>query len=78
MILLGVVMRKCETPTTNNSQDNGHGILMHDYMSICGLQLEINSSGPISVFFLNLFDRNIIGVYLSILLLIWCKIVNIL
>ena len=42
----------------------------HDYMSICGLQLQINSSGPILVFFLNLFDRNMIGVYLSILLLI--------
>ena len=48
------------------------------YMSICGLQLEINSSGPILVFLLNLFDRNVVGVYLSILLLIWCKIVNIL
>ena len=34
----------------------------HDYMSNCGLQLEINS-GPILVFFfLNLFDRNIIGI----------------
>ena len=28
MVLLGVVIRKCETPTTNNSQENGHGILM--------------------------------------------------
>ena len=50
----------------------------HDYMSICGLRLEINSSGPILGFFLNLFDRNIIGVYLTMLLLIWCKTVNIL
>ena len=31
MILLGVVMRKCETPTTNNSQENGHGILTQRY-----------------------------------------------
>ena len=28
MVLLGVVIRKCETPTTNISQKNGHGILM--------------------------------------------------
>ena len=28
MVLLGVVIRKCETPTTNISQENGHGILM--------------------------------------------------
>ena len=26
MVLLGVVIRKCETPTTNISQENGHGI----------------------------------------------------
>ena len=73
MVLLGVVNGKCETPAINISQENGH-----DYKSICSLQLQINSSGPILVFFLNLFYRNIIGVYLSILLLIWCKIVNIL
>ena len=28
MVLLGVVIRKCETPTTNISQENGHCILM--------------------------------------------------
>ena len=28
MVLLGVVIRKYETPTTNISQENGHGILM--------------------------------------------------
>ena len=28
MVLLGVVIMKCETPTTNISQENGHGILM--------------------------------------------------
>ena len=28
MVLLGVVIRKCETPTTNISEENGHGILM--------------------------------------------------
>ena len=28
MVLLGVVIRKCETPTTSISQENGHGIPM--------------------------------------------------
>ena len=28
MVLLGVVIRKCETPTTNISHENGHGIVM--------------------------------------------------
>ena len=28
MVLLGVVIRKCETLTTNISQENGHGMLM--------------------------------------------------
>ena len=42
-------------------------------MSICDLQLEIDSSEPILDFSLNLFDRNIIGIYLSILLLILVK-----
>ena len=28
MLLLGVVIRKCEIPTTNISQENGHSILM--------------------------------------------------
>ena len=28
MVLLGVVIGKCETPTTNISQENGHDILM--------------------------------------------------
>ena len=28
IVLLDVVIRKCETPTTNNCQENGHGILM--------------------------------------------------
>ena len=28
MALLEVVIRKCETPTTNISQENGHGMLM--------------------------------------------------
>ena len=28
MVLLLVVIGKCETPTTNISQENGHGILM--------------------------------------------------
>ena len=66
MVLLGVVIGKCQTPAINISQENGHGILM----ITCQLQLQINSSGPILVFFLNLFYRDIIGVYLGILLLI--------
>ena len=49
MVLLGVVIRKCETPTTNISQENGHGILM------INLQLQINNSGLVLAFFLNLF-----------------------
>ena len=28
MVLLGVVIRQCVTPTTNISQENGHGMLM--------------------------------------------------
>ena len=28
MVLLGVIIRKCETPTANISQENGHGMLM--------------------------------------------------
>ena len=28
MVLLGVVIREYETPTTNVSQENGHGIFM--------------------------------------------------
>ena len=28
MVLLGVVIEKCETRTTNISQENGHGILL--------------------------------------------------
>ena len=43
MVLLGVVTGKCETPTTNISQENCHGILMITRRSR-GLQLEINSS----------------------------------
>ena len=46
-------------------------------MSICGLQLQINSSGPILTFFLNLLHGNIIGTYSSILPQFWGKIVNI-
>ena len=48
VLICMVAIRKCETPITNISQESWH---THDYMSICGLQLEINSSGPILVFF---------------------------
>jgi hypothetical protein len=78
MVVLGVVLGKCEMPSTDISQENDHAILIYSQTSICDLQLQINSSGPILPFFLNLFDRNIIGTYLIILSLFWCKIVNIL
>ena len=78
MVLLGVVIGKCEMPSTDISQENDHATDTHSQMSICGLQLQINSSGSTLPFFLNLFDRNIIGTYLIILLLFWCKMVNIL
>ena len=84
MVLLGVVIQgpslvsvKC-LASTDISQENDHAILAHSQMSICGLQLQINSSGPTLPFSLNLFDRNIIGTYLIILSLFWCKVVNIL
>ena len=34
MVLLGVVIGKCETPTTNISQENGHGILMIEFQFV--------------------------------------------
>jgi hypothetical protein len=73
MVLLGVVIGKCEMPSTNISQENDHAIII----VVCVLQLQINSSGLTLPFSLNLFDRNLIGTYLNILLLVWCKIVNI-
>jgi hypothetical protein len=78
MVLLGVVIGKCEMPSTDISLENDHVINAHSQTSICGLQLQINSSGPTLPFLLNLFDRNIIGTYLIILSLFWCQIVNIL
>jgi hypothetical protein len=42
---LGVVLGKCEIPSTDISQENDHAILVHSQTSICGLQLQINSSG---------------------------------
>ena len=73
MVLLGVVISKCEMPSTDISQEYEHAILN---TSICDLQIQINSSGPTLPFFLNLFYRNIIGTYLCILSLLWCKIVD--
>ena len=75
MVLSGVVIGKCEMPSTDISQENNHAILIIQ-TSICDLQIQINSSGPTLPFFLNLFYRNIIGTYLSILSLLCCKIVN--
>ena len=34
IVLLGVVIGKCETPTTNISQENGHGILMIEFQFV--------------------------------------------
>jgi hypothetical protein len=78
MVVLGVVLGKCEMPSTEISQENDHARNTHSQTSICGLQLQINSSGSTLPFFLNLFNRKIIGTYLIILSLFWCKIVNIL
>ena len=49
-------------PSTDVSQENNHAMLStHSQTSICGSQLQINSSGPTLPFFLNIFDRNIFG-----------------
>jgi hypothetical protein len=75
MVLLRVVIGKCEMPSTDISQENDHAIT-HSQTSICDLQIQINSSGPTLPFFLNLFYRNVIDTYLCILSLLWCKIVD--
>ena len=64
MVLLGVVIRKCETPTTNISQENSHGLPMTT-CQIDTCQTDKQQWTNFS-FFPNLFDRNIIGIYLSI------------
>jgi hypothetical protein len=77
MVLLGVVIGKCEMPSTDISLENEHAILIvKRQFVICDLQIQINSSGPTLPFSLNLFYRNIIGTYLCILSLLWCKIVD--
>ena len=75
MVVLGVVLGKCEMPSTDISQENDHAILI----SNINLWLATSNKQQWSTlpFFLNLFDRNIIGTYLIILSLFWCKIVNI-
>ncbi len=75
MVVLGAVIGKCQMPSTDISQENDHAILMVKRQFVA-YQLQINSSGPTLPFFLNLFYRNIIGTYLSILSLFWCNIVN--
>ena len=77
MVLLGVVIGKCEMPSTNISQENDHAIIIVKRQFVACMQLQINSSGLTLPFSLNLFNRNIIGTYLNILSLVWCKIVNI-
>ena len=64
MVLLGVVIGKCEMSCTHISQENEHAILVvkRQFMSY-------NFSGIKLHFFLNLFDRNIIKSYLNIYLL---------
>ena len=34
MVLLGAVIGKCEIPTTNISQENGHGMLMIEFQFV--------------------------------------------
>jgi hypothetical protein len=51
MVLLEVVIGKYEMPSTDISQENDHAI-----HTICGLQLQINSSGPTLPFSLNVFE----------------------
>ena len=34
MVLLGVIIWKCETLTTNISQENGHGMLMIEFQFV--------------------------------------------
>ena len=76
MVVLGVVIRKCESPITNISQENGHGILkLHVNL---WLATGDKQQWTYFSFFLKVFDRNIFRICQSILLLIWCKIVNIL
>jgi hypothetical protein len=47
MVLSEVDVGKCEMPSTDISQQNGHEILV---VKRCGLQVQINSSGPILPF----------------------------
>ena len=78
MVLLGVVIGKCEMPGTNISQENDHAIIIVNLnVNLWLANSRINSSGLTLPFSLNLFDRNIIGTYLNILSLLWCEIVNI-
>jgi hypothetical protein len=57
MVLLGVVLGKCEMPSTDILQKNDHAILIVKRQFNCGLQLQINSNGSTLPFFLNLFDK---------------------
>ena len=72
IVLLGVVIVKCEIPSTNISQENSHGSRpgsdTQDQMSICGLQLHADKQQWTCISF----------IHLSILPLIWCKVINIL
>jgi hypothetical protein len=74
MVVLGIVLGKCEMPSTDISQENDHAILIVKRQFVA---YNLNSSGSTLPFFLNLFDRNITGTYLIILSLFWRKIVNI-
>jgi hypothetical protein len=74
MVVLGIVLGKCEMPSTDISQKNDHAILIVKRQFVA---YNLNSSESTLPFFLNLFYRNITGTYLIILSLFWRKIVNI-
>ena len=68
MVLLGVVICKCEMSSTHFSQENEHAILMVkcQFMSYTFRQTALEYY---YIFFLNRFDRHIIKSYLNIHLL---------
>ena len=68
MVLLGVVICKCEMSSTHISQENEHAILLVKCQFIISTHSDKQQWNKIT-FFLNLFDRNIIKSYLNIYLL---------
>ena len=74
MVLLGVVLGKCEMPSTDISEENEHAILIVKRQFVA-YNFKSTAVDLHYLFFLNLIDRNIIGTYLIILSLFWCEIV---